>query len=279
MNERVWAAPPLAVDTAEVLASIERGVTVTLIATFEPELFCCQQDDRIHDILINCELKTFDYLPVRGEERIVGLLPLLQLRAEKIDHGQVVDQMMPLDERHLISGDVGILTFIEQAEEQPCWLVFRGTKIDGIVTLSDLQKLPIRPALFLLITHLELLMGEVLRRRFQKSDEWMETLSSGRKTKVREKWDQLNEENLAIDLISASDFCDKRTALLASGSPMISRNGDTKELKAIEKLRDSLAHSSDFALTQSNAFNTVSVVKSARRWVNHLQMNRHTGVK
>jgi hypothetical protein len=62
--------------------------------------------------------------------------------------------MKRIDESILISGDVGILSFVEHADEHPCPLVVSGMKLDGIVTLSDLQKLTVRPSILFLITHL-----------------------------------------------------------------------------------------------------------------------------
>jgi len=160
---------------------------------------------------------------------------------------------------------------LEQADEQhACRLVVRGTRIDGIVTLSDLQMLPVRPALFLFVTHFELLMSETIRRHFQESDAWLKTLTAGRQQKVRDNWERLNAENLAIDMISASEFCDKRQVLLTLNNLADSRKQSEKQLKAIEDLRDSLAHSSDFALTRANALNAVAVTKIARKWIDHL---------
>jgi hypothetical protein len=247
MKTRPWAAPPLSINPTSVLSSIERGLTVSLIATFEPDLVCCPTNAQIGDLLASSKFGPFDYLPVMVERRIVGLLPLHQLRTGDTNHRHASDEMLTLDERRLISADVGILTFIELADEHPCRLVVRGTTIDGIVTLSDLQKLPVRPALFLLITHLELLMSETIRRHFQGSDAWIAILSPERQAKVTNKWERLNAENLAIDLISAAEFCDKRKVLLRSVDLSIGRNKGELQLKQIEKLRDSLAHSSDFA--------------------------------
>jgi len=269
-DSKSWAARPLDIDSAGVLSSVEHGLTVSLIATFEPGLICCETGAPIGPLLDNPQLETFDHLPVTAEGRIAGLLPLRQLRTNCKKYRTAGEEMMPLDERCLISSDVGILTFIEQADERPSRLVVRGTRIDGIVTLSDLQKLPVRPALFLFITHLELLMTETIRLRFQGSDRWLEALTPNRQKKIRAKWQQLNAENLAIDLITASDFCDKREVLLRLGNLPDSRRKSEKQLRAIEKLRNSLAHSGDLALFQENALNTVEVSKMARKWIDHL---------
>ncbi len=60
--------------------------------------------------------------------------------------------MEPLSDANLISADAGILTFVMSADQAHCRLVVDGDRIDAIVTLSDLQKLSVRPAVFLLIT-------------------------------------------------------------------------------------------------------------------------------
>jgi hypothetical protein len=60
-----------------------------------------------------------------------------------------------------------VLRYIEEAEMSPCRLVLRHTQIAGIVTILDLQKLAVRPALFVLVTHLELLMAASIRACFQ----------------------------------------------------------------------------------------------------------------
>jgi hypothetical protein len=49
------------------------------------------------------------------------------------------------------------------SNQQPRRLVLEGTEIRGIVTLSDIQKLPVRIALFSLFIHFELLLTEHLR--------------------------------------------------------------------------------------------------------------------
>jgi hypothetical protein len=96
----------------------------------------------------------------------------------------VSKHMKQKDDATLIGSDVGILSFMEHAEEHPCRLVLSGMKLDGIVTLSDLQKLPVRPSIFLLITHLELLMATTLRSKFNDDGDWLHLLSSNRQDKI-----------------------------------------------------------------------------------------------
>jgi CBS domain-containing protein len=163
MNEP-WAADPLSNGSIAAVETIENAVTVDLIATFEPQLVCCATTDAIVELLADHNYVPFDYLPVRSGDRIVGLLSLGKLRAASIDPGLTAEgAMILLDQSILIASDSGLLRYIEEAETSPCRLVLRHTQIAGIVTISDLQKLAVRPALFVLVTHLELLMAASIR--------------------------------------------------------------------------------------------------------------------
>jgi hypothetical protein len=62
--------------------------------------------------------------------------------------------MRALPEENLIGADAGILSFVKGADRRGCRLVMSGAEISGLVSLSDLQKLPVRATvLFALITH------------------------------------------------------------------------------------------------------------------------------
>jgi hypothetical protein len=255
---------------------MERAVTVDLIATFEPKLVCCALTDEITSLLANSDYTQFDYLPVRSNDRIMGSLPLCEFRHAKVKPvGQTAQRAMrPLDQSILIASGTGVLRYIEEANESPCRLVMRDTRIAGIVTISDLQKLPVRPALFLLVTHLELLMAAVIRSHFagQPEDAWLALLGNRREC-VEAKWHRLNSKNLAIDRINATEFADKRQILVKIGLLKCSRSQAEKQFGAIEELRNSLAHASDFALTTVNARTTVDTVKLARMWINLVQQS------
>jgi hypothetical protein len=165
-----------------------------------------------------------------------------------------------------------VLAYLEEADRHPCRLVMRGTRIAGIITISDIQQLPVRPALFLLVTHLELLMAAAIRWRFREcsDDDWLVCLGN-RRERVEAKWQELRSQNLAIDQINATDFADEREVLQKSGLLKGSRTQTKREFHAIEKLRNNLAHASDYALTPDNARDTIRTVKFARGWIERFQ--------
>jgi hypothetical protein len=184
-------------------------------------LVWCESSDKPEDLVSNPTHQPYDYLPVRKGGRIVGLLPLHEFRDGLTrPAGETASvSMQPLDQSSLIASGTGALAYIEEADQHPCRLVMRGTRIAGIVTISDLQTLPVRPALFLLVTHLELLMAAVIRERFRgcADDEWLIHLGQQRRKCVEAKWQELQSKNLAIDQINATQFADKRQILLKSG--------------------------------------------------------------
>jgi hypothetical protein len=130
MNE-VWGADPLSDGAILAIEAIERSITVDLIATFEPQLVCCTKTDIIAELKANEKYAPFDYLPVRSDGLIIGLLPLGGLRAESTDPGMTAEgAMSSLNQSIMTTSSSGVLHYIEEAEASPCRLVLRQTKIE-----------------------------------------------------------------------------------------------------------------------------------------------------
>ncbi len=261
-----WASMPLEGDADSLLSSLEQGLSVRLITTFEPN--CCEADDDLKEVIGREDLREFDYVPVKENDEVVGLLHRPEHDTEDAS-GRVRDAMWHLREDLIISADAGILSYIEGAAEYPCRLVLRGTRLDGIVTLSDLQRLPVRPAIFLLITHLELLMSDYIRRRCQSEQDWLKELSSKRRKGIGNQWEKLQDNDLAIDKLTATHFSDKYKLVVKLGS-FEDPGGYENELYRIKELRNRVAHAGDYALTQETARETIEVVGLARKWISLL---------
>jgi hypothetical protein len=267
-----WASPPLGTDSSELLSSIEEGLTVRLIATPKPRV--CGIRDALRDVIDREDLQPFDYIPVKDGNRTVGLLHRTKEWSNKSK--PVGEAMEPLHGGMLISSDSGILSYIEGADEYEytCRLVLYGDRLDGIVTLSDLQKLAVRPALFLVVTHVELLMAEWIRGRGLPEDEVLSRLSPERRKLVEQEWNRLRKGNFAVDQLTATRFRDKRDLLLelkfVSGKQQ--KATARKDLEDIEQLlRNPVAHAGDFALDEEKALGVVHMVRTARRWIERLE--------
>ncbi|MDQ3360101.1 MAG: TIGR02391 family protein [Actinomycetota bacterium] len=270
MNRR--ASPPFNTDSSELFSSIEEGLTVGLIATSKPRV--CGVGHDLRAVIEHEDLQEYDYVPVKDGERTVGLLHRTKRR--DTEPKLVSEAMEPLHGGMLISSDSGILSYIERADEyeHTCRLVLYGDRLDGIVTLSDLQKLVVRPALFLLVTHVELLMAKWIRSTGRPEDKVLARLPKERRKLVEQEWNWLRKNNLAVDQLTATQFCDKRDLLLdltfVSGKK---QKADAKrDLVGIEQLlRNPLAHAGDFALDEEKALEVVSTVRIARQWIDRLE--------
>jgi hypothetical protein len=228
----------------------------------------------VETALKNPATQTFDFLPVTAEDQIVGLFDRATYATEVSgDDGRLIfDLMDPISDRNLISSETSLLTFIAEAREARCRLVLRGTRIDGIVTISDLQKLPVRPALFLLITYVELLLADVLRAAdHTDEDRWFNALSDCRKKKLEEEWIKLQGADMNVDKLTASQFCDKREAIVKLFDLPVSNSRARDELKRIEELRNHVAHAGDYAATRNAALKTIDTVALAETWINRLE--------
>ncbi len=109
-----WTANPMGDDPIAAVDAMERAVTVDLIATFEPNLVDCKLSDKLEDLVTSSIHQPFDYLPVRENGRIVGLLPLHEFRNSRTPSAGETAKgaMQPLDQSILIASGTGALAYL-----------------------------------------------------------------------------------------------------------------------------------------------------------------------
>lgn len=258
--------PVAGIDDGLLEAALARGFPVRLIAT-TGKLVTLEAGEPLGAALARPELAGFDHLPVTRDGRIVGLLQRADLAGAAPPAGLVGEVARGLDETRLITADAGILTFLEAAGESPCRLVLEGGRIIGIVTRSDLQKLPVRALLFTLTTRLELLMMAWIRACFQEDAAWLSRLAEPRREAILERHGRHLAANQAIDPLTATMLADKREVILASAALPYGKGRAEAELERIEALRDSLAHSGDLALSAAGWQGLIETVALTRRWI------------
>ena len=161
------------------------------------------------------------------------------------------------------------MSFIRIADASPYRLVIRETEVSGIVTRSDLLKLPVRVLTFGTITHLENLMAEVIRQASGTDDEqWLKHLKQARREKVFEKQAKHKSGRLDLPLLELTDFCDKRdivNKLRQLGSAF------DRQLKGIEDLRNKLAHAGEYAADDQGVSVFVEQLKNIESWIDKLR--------
>lgn len=253
------------VSASRSFEAVHAGLTVAMIQTPRVDLKTCNAEEPIAAV-VACNDDRFDHLPVldpqSGETRISGLLHLTDHGGDAPRDGLVRDHCTALTEDHVIGENASILDFVVRADTCPCRLVFSGARVSGLVTLSDLQKLPVRAALFALITGFEMTMTETIRRTHASSDDWLPYLSQNRRTKIDAETARSRETDGFVDSLLFTQFCDKRDIIAKSMSLGGARSNLHTRFRKIENLRNALAHANSYAATPEDARQVCATVRS-----------------
>jgi hypothetical protein len=252
------------VGSSGVFEAVHSGLTVQLIETTRDRLVTCNTEDAA-SLIVERNTEQYDFIPVTadsgtGGDRIVGLLHAAKFREKPTPPGPVAAHLLPLSEEYLIGADTSILDFITDADTRPCRLVLAGPRISGLVSLSDLQKLPVRAALFALITGFEITMTEAIRRRFVKDEDWMIHLNDRRRD-IQEEIVGSKKDDGFVDALLFTQFCDKKEIVIESFQWGPSKTKLRKRLEQIQELRDGVVHANEYAATPDQARNVCAVVR------------------
>lgn len=247
------------------MKGLEAGLKVGDIATYGFE--SCRADDDAAEVLNRAGLATFDCIPVRdADERVIGVLE--RIGTELV--GPARGAMRPLDDALLVAADEPLKAFIPLLVQSPHRLVVgRGPRIEGIVTSSDVHKLPVRLLAFALVTHLEMTMADVIKKTSTDND-WLEKLGKARRERVIQKLADLRAKNIDPPLLELTDFCDKRDVLAKKGLLGTSKAEGVKDLRRIEELRNSVAHAATYAQDSRQLREFVGLLELTEAWIRHL---------
>ena len=244
--------------------ALQGVLRVSLIATPRARLEKCRPEESIAAVQRR-NTKGYDFLPVvqgDGEDAaIVGLFHAKSFQGTPSVDGIVRHKMHNLSDANLIGADASILDFLSEVSSRPFRLLVSGRRIDGLVSWSDLQKLPVRAALFGLITGLEIVMSAAIRSKYPTGDDWLSHLSNGRRTKVWKKFESSRENDSEVDALLFTEISDKATIIRKSWDLGESQKQLKEHFKRIRKLRDKLAHANDYATTLDDAIGVCRTVR------------------
>lgn len=234
---------------------LHAGLTVGQIAVLRPKLRICSATDRVPEVRTRNRDPVFDYLPVvDAHGHLIGLLSNLAIHrvSRDSDVARVSEHMDPLSEADLIGAGTPIVALIARIRRKP-FLVVSSQEVIGMVAWSDLQKLPVRAALFALVTGFELTMYETIKRHFGKRHDWTSLLNDRRLSIAEKEYRERCERGGDVDLLLCTQFCDKRDILLKSFDLDTGKKTLKARLRAIERVRDDVAHSNNYAMSFDEA--------------------------
>jgi hypothetical protein len=251
------------------LLEFERAATVALVAT--DHIVRCGPTDRAWDVLSQREHLEFDHFPVVAGGSTLGVLS----RPERWEDGvrgdlSVHAVMEPIRPEMLVARCDPLIAVIERMSDGPPFrLVLEVGEVKGILTLSDLGRLPSRAVMFARITHLEMLLASYIRARCAGRDNlWLSHLSPGRRTKIENTYNDLRNRRQNLDLVSAGQFCDKRIACCKLGLVIRdSPHNVAATLERIERLRDLIAHAMSSFHEGESARDTAGTVRELGTYI------------
>ena len=237
---------------SEGFDEVHAGLTIGQIAVARDQLRVCGPSARVSELRARNRDPVYDHLPVEDADgHLIGMFESATASATRDgEETRVADRMDPLSEADLIGAETPIVDLIGRIRRKPFLVVFaRGTV--GMVAWSDLQKLPVRAAIFALVTGFELTMYEAIKRRFGNQDDGIESLKPTRQKDAQRLYHDQRERDSDVDLLLCTQFCDKRDILIEieSFDFGIGKKKLEKKLRAIERVRDAVAHGNNYAMS------------------------------
>ncbi|MEP3890067.1 MAG: hypothetical protein ABJN69_06340 [Hellea sp.] len=249
---------------------------VSLIMTHRRDWATCTPEMSVSEIPE--EHRIFSFLPVVDQNAKIiidgqefhATIGLFHQDRYAGKHEKIGDYYTPIGENNLIASNASILDYVLQAQDHQCCLIASGYHMRGLVSLSDLQQLPVRAALFGLVTGLEQLMIEVINNKQIGQKDWISLISAGRQKKVKDLISESLVEDAYVDPLLFTQLCDKFDIIQKAKVLELSKVAFNKKAKPIKKLRDDLAHANEFANSPKSAANTSETVNVIIEFRNEL---------
>jgi len=254
------------------MSGLEKGLQVIHITTPAAQLLCCQHDDNIETVLARRDLKPFDQIPIKKQETIIGLLKKRECPKEA--KGSVRDYLEPLGEKMLVSADTPLIEFIQNDSLDR--IVIGGTKIYGLVTRSDLLKLPVSLLVFALVTHVETLMLNMIRVTGIGKEEWLMWLKRGRRVDIQDRFEQLTSEQSDPDMLELTYFSDKKIILdrlgaLEEYASLLPDKFFIDQLEEIRLLRNTISHTGNTSDKHNILQKFIDRLLNTHRWIEGIE--------
>jgi hypothetical protein len=196
------------------------------------------------DVRSIMEENGYEVAGVRDRGIVVGYVDQVDL-----DNGTCGGFTKSFDEVSVMPDTTPLSEVVLAMKETPRLFISLLGRVGGIVTRSDLQKPPLRMWLFGMVTLIEMRFTRLIEQ-FCPEDGWTQFLSAGRVQKARDLLAERTRRNQHIDLLDCLQFSDKgqivaRSERLRRLTKFESRRQIEQTFKALERLRNNLAHSQD----------------------------------
>ena len=250
-------------DLTKTIAELNAGIHIKHIATLN--LATCLDSEKIDEVISKSEFKNFDIIPVRDQEgKIVGIIE----RKTETSHSNSLPFKSPIKVSMLVCSESSVLSSLRLFRDSSFKLVLGDNGIEGIVTKSDLLKLPVRIVAFSFISSLESLMARLIEEKIgSDSIHWKKYISESRFDKIFNKHKKLQAESVEPQLVELMDFCDKRDIIRKHFR--LDRTFEV-DLKEIEDLRNSIAHSGNYISSGEDINKFILTIEHIENWLKQI---------
>jgi len=201
------------------------------------------------DVRAFMEKNDFDLVGVRIDGLTSGYV-----RQEDLQSGTCGDHLRIFTPEDDLVPDTANLTDVVKslAINRQCFVTILD-RVGAIITLSDLEKPPMRMFLFGMITLGEMLMTEIIRHKYSDGS-WQELISEQRLAKARELQILRSKQKKKVDLLDCLQYGDKGWILtydteIRDAFGNSSRKEMRQTFKELESLRNNLAHTQEIVPT------------------------------
>lgn len=255
------------------LARYQEALPVRLIETPRDHFVVCNPEETLGAVRARNARDAFDHLPVEDDGgHMIGVLDILVLDGLP-GETRVADCCIPINEDLLMGAEVSILEFLQTADQRPFRFLVTKDGIGGLVSLSDIQRLPVRAALFAIITQFEMAMARLIDARFP-DDSWLEYLPDGRRQKIEAERRKASEARNQVAQLLYTQFADKLGLLRRIAKERgdnRSRNEFDDEFERLQDLRDQIAHANAIGITRDDAKDVIDKIRTIRDWIDWIE--------
>lgn len=234
------------------LKSVQGQMTLSQIMTPREQFICCGADEPAQSVFEHIS-EVFDAVPVVASNDptdiaapILGLLHRDRVPfRNSYARASACADTSALQKAHQSSRN--LLVYINGLSGHPVEFVSSGNEIVGLVTPYDLERLPVRTALFAQIIDVERLMGDLIKIRFPDTTDWEARIATSLLGKLRAGIKRASKSDSVGQPILSVDFAVKLDLLPHCFEGTYDALWVSKESGKIRELRNVVAHGAPFA--------------------------------
>lgn len=174
----------------------------------------------------------------------------------------------PIDATRVVTADLGLADTLGLLEDRDFLFVIEGGSVSGLITLSDLQRVPVGMMVLAIILATEAGLNHVIVGCYGERG-FLGHLSNERRQETLERFERLKRRNLETALVDVLLLDDRlrlvgRVERLRRALGFDSRARFESWAEGLKRLRDSLAHGRTLLDHEPDAHRALTLVREVR---------------